>query len=45
MDSALAKSKYRVLKGFADRRSGHIILQDHGDEVFYRNIKIREIKP
>src|SRR5690349_23529522 len=45
MDSALAKSKYRVLKGFADRRSGHIILQDHGDEVFFRDIKIREIKP
>lgn len=45
MDSALAKSKYRVLKGFADRRTGHIILQDHGDEVFYRDIKIREIKP
>ena len=45
MDSTLAKSKYRVLKGFADRRSGHIILQDHGDEVFYRDIKIREITP
>jgi hypothetical protein len=45
MDSALAKSKYHVLKGFADRRSGHIILQDHGDEVFFRDIKIREIKP
>ena len=45
MDSALAKSKYRVLEGFADRRTGHIILQDHGDEVFYRDIKIREIKP
>jgi hypothetical protein len=45
MDSALAKSKYRVLKGFADRRAGHIILQDHGDEAYYRNIKIREITP
>jgi len=45
MDSALAKSKYRVLEGFADRRSGHIILQDHGDEVYYRDIKIREIAP
>jgi hypothetical protein len=45
MDSALAESKYRVLNGFADRRRGHIILQDHGDEVYYRNIKIREITP
>jgi hypothetical protein len=45
MDSALAKSKYRVLAGFADRRAGHIILQDHGDEVYYRSIRIREITP
>jgi hypothetical protein len=45
MDSALAKSKYRTIKGFADRRTGHIILQDHGDEAYYRAIKIRELKP
>jgi hypothetical protein len=44
-DSALAKSKYRSIKGFADRRTGHIILQDHNDEVYYRGIKIRELKP
>jgi hypothetical protein len=43
MDSMLAKSKYRAIAGFADRRKGHIILQDHGDAVFYRNIKIREL--
>jgi hypothetical protein len=43
MDSLLAKSKYRTIPGFADRRAGHIILQDHGDEVFYRSIKIREL--
>ena len=43
MDSALAKSKYRTIPGFADRRSGHIVLQDHGDEVYFRGIKIREI--
>lgn len=41
MDSLLAKSKYRSIKGFADRRNGHIILQDHGDEIYFRNIKIR----
>lgn len=45
MDSAIAKSKYRSIKGFADRRTGHVILQDHGDETFYRSIKIRELKP
>jgi len=41
----LAASKYRSIKGFADRRKGHIILQDHGDETYYRAIKIREVTP
>jgi len=45
MDSLLAKSKYHVYKGFADRRAGHIILQDHGDEAYFRDIKIRELTP
>jgi hypothetical protein len=41
MDSLLAKSKYRDIPGFAQKRAGHIVLQDHVDEVFFRNIKIR----
>jgi len=41
MSSLLAKSKYRNIKNFAQRRAGHIVLQDHGDEVYFRNIKIR----
>ncbi len=45
MDSALARSKFRSIPGFADRRAGHIVLQDHVDEAWYRNIKIRELKP
>ena len=40
MDSALAASKYKNIKGFADRRVGHIILQDHNEEVYFRNLKI-----
>ena len=43
MDSALAASKYHSIQGFAERRRGHIVLQDHGDEVYFRNIKIREL--
>jgi hypothetical protein len=42
-DSAFVVSKYAPLPGFADPRSGHIVLQDHGDEVWFRNIKIREL--
>jgi len=42
-DSLIAKSKYRDIKGFAEKRAGHIVLQDHVDEVFFRNIKIRPL--
>ena len=42
-DSLMAKSKYRDIKGFAEKRAGHIVLQDHVDEVYFRNIKIRPL--
>ena len=41
MDSLVAASKYRSIPNFAQRRAGHIVLQDHVDEVFFRSIKIR----
>jgi len=44
MEKLLKKSKYAPIPGFADKRKGHIVLQDHTDSVWYRNIKIREIK-
>lgn len=40
-DSLLAASKYKVYDEFAERRDGHIVLQDHGDDVWFRNLKIR----
>jgi len=43
MDSLLAQSKYRTIPGFGNRRTGHIVLQDHGDEVYFRNIKVRPL--
>ena len=43
MDSALVSSKYRSLPWFGERRRGHLILQDHGDEVYFRNIKVRDL--
>ena len=44
MDSLLAASKYHSIPGFAERRAGHIVLQDHGDEVYFRNIKIHVLQ-
>jgi cytochrome c len=39
--NAFDESKYAPIEGFSDKRSGHIVLQDHGDAVWYRNIKIK----
>ncbi len=43
-DSAFAASKYKTYPPwFPVRRKGQIVLQDHGDVVWFRNIKIREL--
>jgi hypothetical protein len=41
---AIATSKFKDVDGFDKHRRGHILLQDHGDAICYRNLKIRPIK-
>jgi glucose/arabinose dehydrogenase len=42
-DRAVAASKFAAFSGFGKPETGHICLQDHGDEVAFRGIKIREL--
>jgi hypothetical protein len=42
-EARLEASKYKPIAGFAEKRKGHIVLQDHGDDVWFRNIKIRDL--
>lgn len=40
----IAASKFKEMPLFATKESGFIALQDHGDEVAFRNIKVRPLK-
>jgi len=40
----VARSKYEKWEGFGGWQSGHILLQDHGDEVHFRSIKVRKLE-
>ena len=37
-------SKFKIYKGFGEANEGRILLQDHGNLVYFKNIRIRELK-
>jgi 3-keto-disaccharide hydrolase len=39
--AAIEQSKFKGIERFGRPQKGHILVQDHGDRVWYRNIRIR----
>jgi hypothetical protein len=41
--AGVARSKFKGVKGFGTKMTGHILLTDHSDEAWFRNLKVREL--
>jgi Domain of Unknown Function (DUF1080) len=42
-EALVKESKFASMPGYGKIKKGHIALQDHGDKVWYKNIKIRTL--
>jgi 3-keto-disaccharide hydrolase len=43
LKAAIEKSKFKGIERFGKPQDGHILLQDHGDQVWYRKIEIKKL--
>lgn len=43
LQNAFLKSKFSKIPGFIEKKKAHIVLQNHTDEAWFRNIKIRQL--
>jgi hypothetical protein len=43
LEAAIAQSKFKDRPGFGENARGHILLQDHTDGVWFRNIKLKRL--
>jgi hypothetical protein len=43
--AAIAKSKYKSVAGFGTKFPTVLLLQDHGEEIWFRDLKIRALSP
>ena len=41
--AGIAKSKFKDIARFGKPQKGHILIQDHGDQVWFRNVKIKPL--
>ena len=42
-EKMIRNSKFNEMSGFGKQAKGHVALQDHGDKVWFRGIKIKEL--
>lgn len=45
LQEAIAKSKFKNVPGFGEKMTTLLLLQDHGDAVWFRNLKIQRLNP
>ena len=45
LQAAVDKSKFKGIERFGKPQKGHILVQDHGDRVWYRSIRIKAVAP